>query len=275
MDGKSAVDALVDLLAPTRKLQPRVADIFERERRKIDELTQTQFRILRQLRTHRRAAIVGGAGTGKTMLAMEKAQQLADSGFRVLFLCFNKHLAGWVATNLKHPSILVTTFHGLVGHTGGWAGLNKGRDMGWDEFTEKAPDLLMDYLAIIRTPKSGAQDKLFDAIIVDEAQDFEDTWWLPLPDLLKDPEQGIFYVFFDNNQRLYAQISNIPMEGEPFYLDENCRNTRHIHASLMPCPMPTPTARPSAKALKVVLSKSSPRPTSRRHIASFNASCTV
>src|SRR5690606_16393286 len=79
MDGKAAVDGLVDLVVPTRQLRPRIADIFERERRKIEELTQQQFRVLRLLRNHRRAAIVGGAGTGKTMLAMEKAQQLADS----------------------------------------------------------------------------------------------------------------------------------------------------------------------------------------------------
>lgn len=34
--------------------------------------------------------------------------------------------------------------------------------------------------------------------------------------------------------RLYTQISNIPLDSEPFYLDENCRNTRHIHAALVP-----------------------------------------
>jgi hypothetical protein len=234
MDGKPAVDALVELLVPTRKLQPRVADIFERERRKIDELTQNQFRILRQLRGHRRAAIVGGAGTGKTMLAMEKAGQLADGGYRVLFLCFNKHLAEWVGKNLKHDNIMVATFHGLVGHARNWTKLYDASKMGWEEFTQKAPDLLLDAASIMRSADSGLHDKFFDAIIVDEAQDFEDTWWYPVPDMLKDPQNGVFYVFFDNNQRLYSQISNIPIEGEPFYLDENCRNTQHIHASLTP-----------------------------------------
>jgi hypothetical protein len=52
--------------------------------------------------------------------------------------------------------------------------------------------------------------------------------------MLKDPQEGVFYVFFDDNQRLYTQISNVPMEQEPFYLLENCRNTQHIHASLTP-----------------------------------------
>lgn len=233
MDGKPAVDALAELLVPTRKLQPRVADIFERERRKIEELTQEQFRVLRQLRKHRRATIVGGAGTGKTLLAMEKAQQLADAGFRVLFLCFNRNLATWIGKNLKHERILVSTFHALVGYARNWARLAR-LSLSPDELSERAPDLLLDALSIVRAPDSGAHDKLFDAIILDEAQDFEDAWWIPLPDLLKDPEAGVFYVFFDDNQRLYSQISNVPMETEPFYLDENCRNTRHIHASLAP-----------------------------------------
>ena len=65
----------------------------------------------------------------------------------------------------------------------------------------------------IRTRNSGAQDRLFDPIIVDEAQDFEDTWWIPLPDLLKEPDNGVFYVFFDDNQRIYTQISNGPTGG--------------------------------------------------------------
>jgi DNA replication protein DnaC len=93
IDGKPAVAALFDLLVPTRTLSPHIAKIFERERRTIDELTQQQFAILRLLRMHERAAIVGGAGTGKTLLAMEKAQQLADAGYRVLFLCYNRNLS--------------------------------------------------------------------------------------------------------------------------------------------------------------------------------------
>src|SRR5690606_20615950 len=101
MDGKPAVDALIELIVPSRKLQPKIAEVFARERRKIDELTLTQYRILRQLKQHKRAAIVGGAGTGKTMLAIEKAAQLAETGAKVLFLCFNRNLARWIDSHVK------------------------------------------------------------------------------------------------------------------------------------------------------------------------------
>jgi hypothetical protein len=227
MDGQAAIHALVDLLVPTRQLQPRIADVFERERRKIEELTQQQFMILRLLRMQKRAAIVGGAGTGKTMLAMEKCQQLLDAGYRVLFLCFNQPLKHWLESSLRHPNVMVATFHGMVGHVTQWAGVH--RPTG--NFYDQAADLLSDAAQALQAHGS---DRLFDAIIVDEAQDFEDTWWIGLPDLLKDPQEGILYVFFDDNQRIYTQMSSIPMSGEPLLLSDNCRNTRHIHAKLTP-----------------------------------------
>jgi superfamily I DNA/RNA helicase len=64
---------------------------------------------------------------------------------------------------------------------------------------------------------------------VDEAQDFADTWWIGINELLKDPQGGVLYVFFDDNQRIYQQISDIPMATTPFMLTDNCRNTQHIH----------------------------------------------
>jgi ATP:corrinoid adenosyltransferase len=225
MGGKPAVNALLELLVPSRKLQPRIADIFERERRKIEELTQQQYMVLRLLKMQKRAAIVGGAGTGKTMLAMEKAQQLINEGYSVLFLCFNQPLKQWLESTMRHPNLMVATFHGMVGHVINWAGVRKPPG----DFYSQAADVLSDATQALQSLQS---DRLFDAIIVDEGQDFEDTWWIPLPDLLKDPQNGIFYVFFDDNQRIYTQISNIPMSGTPMFLSDNCRNTQHIHTRL-------------------------------------------
>jgi hypothetical protein len=234
MGGRAAVDALLDLLVPTRTLRPRIAEVFERERRKIDELTQQQFTVLKLLRRYKRAAIVGGAGSGKTMLAMEKAQQLAEAGYRVLFLCYNRSLADWLYKTVGSENIFVCTYHALIGITRGWAGITYGSNLSWDELSERAPDLLLDAASIIRAPGSGAEDKLFDAVIVDEAQDFEEHWWISLPEVLSDPQNGVIYLFFDDNQRLYSDLGSVPMEQPPFFLTENCRNTQHIHAALTP-----------------------------------------
>jgi hypothetical protein len=51
-------------------------------------------------------------------------------------------------------------------------------------------------------------------------QGFQDTWWFGLLDTLKEAETGVFYVFFDGNQRIFTQIINIPMGNAPLYLDE-------------------------------------------------------
>jgi len=229
MDGRKAIDGLVSLFQVTQSFQPQIVEIFKRENKQIEYLTQSQFKILRQLHRIKRTAIMGGAGTGKTLLAMEKAHQLLTDGFRVLVMCYNRNLQAWLDLKLVHEGLVVSTFHSMVEKTRQWAGFQDPQ-MPIQEFDEKAPDLLLDACHTLRQIDF---DKLFDAILIDEAQDFQDTWWIALTELLKDPQQGIFYVFFDENQRLYARSSTIPMADMPLVLSENCRNTQHIHNAMI------------------------------------------
>jgi superfamily I DNA/RNA helicase len=73
----------------------------------------------------------------------------------------------------------------------------------------------------------------FDAIIVDEGQDFEEEWWAALTSLLADPDDGILYIFYDDNQRLYKRNAAFPITGPPVHLTRNCRNTKQIHEAVM------------------------------------------
>jgi hypothetical protein len=117
MQGAEAVDAAVKLMVPTANLSASLAEAFLREGKQIDALTQDQFDVLKGLRLQTRAAIVGGAGTGKTVLAMEKTRRLVDQEMRVLFLCFNSNLAAWIGKTLqtKDNALLeVLTFHQLA-----------------------------------------------------------------------------------------------------------------------------------------------------------------
>lgn len=72
----------------------------------------------------------------------------------------------------------------------------------------------------------------FDAIVVDEGQDFSPDWWLHLQLLLRDPDDGGFYVFADAEQSIYRDGWQPPFEGMEFDLTTNCRNTVPI-ASLV------------------------------------------
>ena len=51
----------------------------------------------------------------------------------------------------------------------------------------------------------------FDAVIVDEGQDFHDLWWTSLDSVFRDPgAKGCYYVFFDPNQNLYVESPAMP-----------------------------------------------------------------
>jgi superfamily I DNA/RNA helicase len=69
----------------------------------------------------------------------------------------------------------------------------------------------------------------YDAIIVDEAQDFTAEFWLPIEMLLADPDSSHLYAFADHNQVFYARSAKPPIDEDPFLLTMNCRNTRTIH----------------------------------------------
>jgi hypothetical protein len=227
--GRVGIEALVDFIAPRWQLKSRLSVSFKREREQINQLTQSQFNAFQMLSTFRRLAIVGGAGTGKTMLALEKTRQLSQEGLQVLFLCYNVNLASWLNQITNHQdNVLITNFHDFCVKAADWANLPLPigrRDQNY--FDEKLPNLLLEAV--------DSMKHRFDAIVVDEGQDFKsDEWWLALDALLSDPQKGIFYVFLDDNQRIYSQLNNIPISNPPITLNENCRNTKRIHNAILP-----------------------------------------
>jgi len=216
------IDELIALLSPTWDLRPVVSAEIQEERQELQRLTEEQFVMLDFLGRRRRVAISGCAGSGKTTLAIEKGSRLAQEGFDVLLMCFNRNLAEYLAGDEDLPPGLdVANVHRLASDLVRQAGMqcNKPRDDHY--FDEFLPNLMVEAVDIL-----GSQ---YDAIIVDEGQDIHDNWWLPLQYLLRDFDNGIVYVFFDDNQNLYRSTQHIPLELAPFPLTRNCRNTQYIH----------------------------------------------
>ncbi len=224
--GSAGIDALVRTLAQADRIRnPLLAEHARADEQELVRLTQQQFRYLRFINGHRRAVIAGCAGSGKTLLAVEKARQLAAEGHKVLFTCYNRDLAEHVGITLGYRSLFdVFDFHQLCVRLAIQADLPGSAfdDSRPDFFTKALPEALM-----AAVDKRGAQ---YDAIIVDEGQDFRAEWWDALPWLLFEPADGMFYVFFDDNQRVYRDRSRIPIDEPPCVLDENCRNTQRIFA---------------------------------------------
>lgn len=70
----------------------------------------------------------------------------------------------------------------------------------------------------------------FDAVVVDEGQDFQSLWWTSLEGIFKNPSnKECYYIFYDPNQNIYLDASQIPQDfGSQFKLQVNCRNTQEI-----------------------------------------------
>lgn len=223
--GNDRLQSVTGLLARSFALKTPLGVELEYEDEHLVELTERQYLVLSILGTRRRAAIRGCAGSGKTMLALEKARRLADEGFEVLLTCYNVALA----EDLKGRAprrVQVRHFHELCTAMVNEAEISlqeKGRSSDDAFYHDILPNALLE-----ATSKLGPR---YDAIIVDEGQDFKDTWEAPLSALLRDPDEGIFFIFFDDNQNLYQGQDRLPamINEEPFVLAENCRNTQKIH----------------------------------------------
>ncbi len=200
-----------------------------------DVLTERQAVILDAIRLLTRVEVRGGAGSGKTFLAMEQARRLAADGKRVALVCYSHGLASYLKRvtgewSRRQQPAYVGEFHAL--------GMKWGAPLGPDEaertgatvqFWEHDLPAQMAELAAALQPGHR-----FDAVVIDEAQDFADAWWDPILASLRDPETGGLYVFSDEGQRVFDRHGAPPVPLVPLILDHNLRNTRQIATAFAP-----------------------------------------
>ncbi len=224
--GAKGMKALTRKLVPSHFLKTHLATEFAEEEDRFVELTVQQFTVLEFLADHNRALIAGCAGSGKTLLAAEKARQLSADGKRVLFTCYNKSLAEWLTVTYDYENVTFQHFHSLASSVAKEAGkpIPWMTDLGlsaseyWGEYV---PTAMFDAAAELKD-----KDK-YDAIIVDEGQDFLGTYWEPIQMLLKEPDDGTLYIFYDDSQRLYSD-DNFPLPKPAGRLNKNLRSTYEI-----------------------------------------------
>jgi len=231
--GQGAMEALMNLLGKTWELRPALWGEFRREQEQLIRLTEQQYVVLNILNRRRRVLISGCAGSGKTMLAVEKAQRLARQKFRVLFTCYNKSLSMDLRQKLPvSDNFQIFHFHGLCYDLADKANIMPAKPPKDDTrkrkqfFEQELPEALLEAVDRLRHIR-------YDAIIVDEGQDFLEDWWISLEMLLRDPDEGILYIFFDDNQRIYDRLDKFPIQDTPFPLTINCRNTQSIHRQVV------------------------------------------
>lgn len=211
---------LIDkFLAPTFDLVP-IADMkVENQRYVFKRMLKEQVALLNYLEEQDNAVINGLAGTGKTVMAVEKARRHAENDEPVLFLCYNHYLKEYLQDNYGHPNISFYTIDGLA---------CKLCDTVTPNY-ERLKDVLEEMYLEETFP--------YQHIIIDECQDFgkERLNDISVIELLKanvvdEGKNGTFYLFYDKNQMIQAESlpSYIGESDCKLTLYRNCRNTENI-----------------------------------------------
>ena len=203
------------------------------EERQLITLTNDQMRLLEMIGHNHRLLVSGPAGCGKTIMATTIARQAREKGLRVLMLTFNRIPAANIRMGFgltgEEKDITIDNYHHFAHrvveevHPGWWDAQAKA---GGTDFWELESAIRFD--EVLQQREQQGLEPSWDVIIIDEGQDFRESWLLSLSRLLK-PE-GRLYIFMDEDQNIFNAFTGLPAEWEfaSFRLPQNCRNTRSI-----------------------------------------------
>lgn len=209
LSDSEAVEILQKVLLPEFDIVPTNSIDYEYNDFVFARLLDSQTRVLNFLQDQKTAVINGAAGTGKTLIAIERAKQAARSG-RVLFLCFNALLKEDVARRCKDFSdIDVYTIPGYA--------------------CKVRNSLEPNYSALSEELMEHPESFPYDHIVIDEGQDFglksiEDAMLLEtLRDIVESRQGSTMYLFYDKRQ--FVQGSTMP----GFLMDADCKLTLYVN----------------------------------------------
>jgi hypothetical protein len=181
-----------------------------------------------------RLRVIGTAGSGKTQLALGVYRDTVAAGKRPLFVCYNRPLADHVA-RIAPPGGEVVTYHQLGDRVSRALGVRP--DFGQPGAFARLEAALDGY-----TPDEAAR---FDALVVDEGQDFQEGWARNLLRFLRDG--GRAWWLEDPMQNLYGRAGVALPGWVSIRSDINYRTPREILDTLnrlLPLPHPMEAGSP-------------------------------
>ena len=133
----------------------------------------------------------GVAGSGKSLVLRNRLEKVIDEGYKdILVLCYNRFMNQWIEEKIAEKGLSLNvesrTFHS-------WA-YRIGYTYEWDENPEMRRQ-------IIDLVQKNAKNR-YQAILIDEAQDFYDEWFVAMLDAVNPDTNSIFFVY-DNTQSVY------------------------------------------------------------------------
>lgn len=236
---KAEISEIAYYLRPNFEDLTPLKTIFSSSQNQLERLTKEQYQYLDCLEDNKRSIVIGGAGTGKTLLAIQSFIRFAqDKSLKIGFFCFNRLLGNFLKKAI--PSFLISE-ESYVGTIHSYM-------LSYIKSQNKnvvVPENNLDNFYKNELPNtfygcfnSNYDFKPFDLIIIDEAQDlFGDEYLLILDSILKDGiERGRWQLYADfENQDINSDTHITESEakekiGNPasFRLTINCRNTFQI-----------------------------------------------
>ena len=153
-----------------------------------------------------RLRVRGTAGCGKSIVASQFAESAVAAGKRVLLVCFNRPLAERIKMSVPRDAH-VNTFYGFMDRFL----ISRGHKLAYERIGERS--FWEDVQERVIGEAIGPEWK-FDALIVDEGQDFEPQWSEILRLFLK-PDSDLLWLE-DLDQSIRPDRANNP-NSEPAY----------------------------------------------------------
>lgn len=225
--GIDGVYLIEKMLAPTLKIENPLKRDIDNAEKELLELKEQQFELLEMISENQRLLIQGAAGTGKTVILLEKARRFANDGLNTLVICFSPTLRNFLRKSMDtHPNMTIASFDELLANFTSETNTQNpflGRDpfsLSWDE-KKHMSDLLLNCIEESSTR--------YEAILVDEGQDFHHDWWTAMELLLSETPEKYFYIFYDKSQIVDNKKVIFPTYMMNYSLTQNIRNTIEIH----------------------------------------------
>lgn len=197
------INDVCDYLRPSFDKVPSLISISNDTYRKVVRLTDEQYRVIDCLSEEDRIICQGGAGTGKTFLAVESARREIRSGRSVRLVCKSPHLVHFLKSSLYPMDAIINSLD-----------------------------------SIISNHSSGQENVPTDTLIIDEAQDLLTLETISVLDKILNGgfNNGRWIAFMDSNNQaaIYGHFDELALQalrhtGAVYlHLKYNCRNTSPI-----------------------------------------------